>query len=170
VQLQGGAPQPREALPGAQRRRREQHFGLGKPALGWRSMPTTLPSPEQRRKKRSRRNETVAAVARLKEARTSRVASASRPSPSQGTASRGKSKRAEACKPTRNDEAADWRGDCQDWFEWTPRGCSTDCNGLGWVGPCSTTFGPNGPSFVGQAARVIYCIISTTKKRQMLSS
>jgi len=109
VQLQGGAPQPREALPGAQRRRREQHFGLGKPALGWRSMPTTLPSPEQRRKKRSRRSETVAAVARLKEARTSRVASASRPSPSQGTASRGKSKRAGACKPTRNDEAADWR-------------------------------------------------------------
>jgi len=86
VQLQGGALQPRAARPGAQRRRKgRQHLGLGKPALGWRSMPTTLPSPEQRRKKRSRRSETVAAVARLKEARTSRVASASRPSPSQGS-------------------------------------------------------------------------------------
>lgn len=117
-------------------------------------MPTTLPSPEQRRKKRSRRSETVAAVARPKEARTSRVPNASRPSPSQGTASRGKSGRARAYKPTRDDEAADWR---------LPRLVQVDARhvvglqiGLDWAGPYSTTFGPNGPALVGlgQAARV----------------
>ena len=159
MQIQGGVPQPRAARPGAQRRRRGQHFGLGlgAPALGWRSMPT-LPSPEQRRKKRSRRSETVAAVARLKEARTSRVASERQPS--FAVAGHGTSRQIwEGWSVQADEGAADCQiGDCQDWFKWTPRGCSTHCNGLGWAGPCSTAFGPNGLAFFARPP-IYYTVI-----------